>query len=95
WEKVKEELREFEQEMEQGGKDGFLEKEFGDLLFALVNVARFYKINPEEALFAANQKFLRRFSHVEKRVKESGKTFADFTLEELDKFWDEAKENGL
>lgn len=95
WEKVKEELREFEQEMERDGKDGSLEKEFGDLLFALVNVARFYKINPEEALFAANQKFLRRFAHVEKRVKESGKTFADFTLEELDKFWDEAKKNGL
>ncbi len=95
WDKVKEELKEFEEEMERNGADGSLEKEFGDVLFALVNVARFYKFNPEEALFRTNQKFLRRFSHVEKKVQESGKPFADFTLDELDAFWNEAKKNGL
>lgn len=95
WAKVKEELHEFEEEMKRNSGDGALQKEFGDCLFALVNVARFYHFNPEEALFGTNQKFLRRFAHVENKVKESGKEFEDFTLAELDRFWDEAKEKGL
>lgn len=94
WAKVKEEIKEFEEEMGKG-KGAQLEKEFGDVLFALVNVARFYKLNPEEALFRTNQKFIRRFSYVERKVKETGKDFESFTLEELDKFWDEAKKEGL
>ncbi|CAM5216011.1 Tetrapyrrole methylase family protein/MazG family protein OS=Ureibacillus acetophenoni OX=614649 GN=SAMN05877842_12333 PE=4 SV=1 [Ureibacillus acetophenoni] len=65
--------------------------EFGDVLFTLVNIARFYKISPEEAMIHANEKFCRRFQYIEKKVKESGKSFGDFTLEQLDQFWNEAK----
>lgn len=92
WEKVKEELHEFEVEVEKNSKK--MSMEFGDILFAFVNLARFYKINPEEALLQTNQKFKRRFAYVEKKVKESGKGFADYQLDQLDKFWDEAKEKG-
>lgn len=95
WEKVKEEIGEFEAEMNKENKSNNLEKEFGDVLFALVNVARFYHFNPEDALFGTNQKFLRRFSFVEQKVKESGRPFEDFQLSELDQFWNEAKERGL
>src|SRR5690606_7676100 len=73
WEKVKEEIREFETEAAENSSR--VSAEFGDILFALVNIARFYKINPEEALFQTNQKFIRRFSHVEKRVEESSREF--------------------
>ncbi|MBP2242591.1 tetrapyrrole methylase family protein/MazG family protein [Cytobacillus eiseniae] len=93
WEKVKEEMNEFEQEVQM--KSEQMLNEFGDILFAFVNIARFYQINPEEALFQTNQKFRRRFSYVEKKVKMSGKKFEDFALEQLDQFWDEAKEKGL
>jgi tetrapyrrole methylase family protein / MazG family protein len=95
WEKVKEELEEFQNELEKPERDVNLFKEYGDLLFALVNIARFCDIDPEEALFEANQKFIRRFSYVEQKVNESGKSFDHFTLEELDSFWDEAKKRGL
>ena len=89
WEKVKEEIREFEMEAEKNSDKMVIE--FGDILFAFVNIARFYKINAEEALFQTNEKFKRRFSYVEKKVKESGKDFADFQLEQLDEYWEEAK----
>ncbi|AIM16615.1 nucleoside triphosphate pyrophosphohydrolase [Neobacillus sp.] len=95
-EKVKEELEEFIKELDQ--TEGSLtraKKEFGDLLFAFVNVARFLKINPEEALFETNEKFIRRFQYIEKQVEKSGKEFEEHTLEELDKYWDEAKLKGL
>lgn len=92
--KVKEEIQEFEVEMKAQDSERLVQ-EFGDILFALINVARFYKINPEEALFSTNQKFIRRFSYVEQCVKESGKDFKDFTLSELDAFWDQAKKKGL
>lgn len=96
FEKVKEELEEFEQEL-QGTEEQTIQagQEFGDLLFAFVNVARFLKIHPDEALFATNQKFVRRFQFIEEKVAKSGRTFAEYTLEELDRYWDEAKENGL
>jgi tetrapyrrole methylase family protein / MazG family protein len=94
--KVQEEIKELEQEL---GKptvnDKLVMDEFGDILFALVNVARFLKIQPEEALFRANEKFKRRFQYIENRVKESEKTFSDYSLEELDQYWDEAKKQGL
>ncbi|MEH7416729.1 nucleoside triphosphate pyrophosphohydrolase [Neobacillus drentensis] len=95
-EKVKEELDEFENELD-GTEEGFLlaKKEFGDLLFAFVNVARFLKIHPEEALFETNEKFIRRFMYVEEKVKNSGRSFDQHTLEQLDQYWDEAKEKGL
>lgn len=93
-EKVKEELEEFENEINQ---ESFLEakKEFGDILFAFVNVARFLDINPEEALFGTNEKFIRRFQFIEENVKKSGKSIEEHSLDELDKFWDEAKLKGL
>jgi tetrapyrrole methylase family protein / MazG family protein len=95
-EKVKEELQEFENELtEITGNKLLAKKEFGDLLFAFVNVARFLDIHPEEALLGTNEKFMRRFQFVEEKVKASGKTFEDYTLTELDEFWDEAKIKGL
>ncbi|MGM0904594.1 MAG: nucleoside triphosphate pyrophosphohydrolase [Bacillota bacterium] len=90
--KVKEELVEL-QEAKQIGNQQEMELEFGDLLFALVNVARHYKIDPEEALFKTNQKFSQRFSYIEEKVAASGRSFNDYTLEELDAFWVEAKTN--
>lgn len=92
WEKVKEEISEFESEARS--KSVEMEEEFGDILFALVNIARFYKIDAEEATRKTNEKFIRRFSHVEKRVKESGKNFDDYNLDQLDEFWNEAKAKG-
>ncbi len=94
WEKLKEEIGEFEQEIKDGSNEQAV-KEFGDILFALVNIARFYDINPDEALFMTNQKFIRRFHYIEKKVEESGKPFTDYQLKELDHFWDEAKKAGL
>jgi tetrapyrrole methylase family protein / MazG family protein len=94
--KVKEELEEFEHELAQNEAGLVLaKKEFGDLLFAFVNVARFLDIHPEEAIFETNEKFIRRFHYIEKKVQESEKLFEDFSLEELDRFWDEAKAKGL
>ncbi|MFK9094957.1 nucleoside triphosphate pyrophosphohydrolase [Bacillus salipaludis] len=94
--KVKEELDEFMAELD-GTEDGLLraKQEFGDLVFAFVNVARFLKIHPEEALFETNEKFTRRFQYVEERVRTSGRSFEEHTLEELDQYWDEAKLKGL
>jgi tetrapyrrole methylase family protein / MazG family protein len=89
--KVKEELGEFEEAVSGKNKEE-QEQEFGDLLFALVNVARHYKIDPEEALFRTNQKFTRRFGCIEQKVAESNRPFSDYTLKELDAFWEEAKE---
>lgn len=88
--KVKEEWAEFLIETETGDK-AHLREEFGDVLFSFINVARFYGIHPEEALAAINIKFRRRFGYVEDRVIESGRQFTDFTLDELDLFWNEAK----
>ena len=93
-EKVKEEMQEFEIELAKENKQDQL-NELGDLLFAVVNVARLSKIHPEEALQATNEKFFRRFSYVELKVRESGRSFEDFNLESLDRFWNEAKSLGL
>lgn len=96
WEKVLEELDEFKAEWNKDETDNqAMESEFGDLLFACVNVARLLKINPEEALHQTNQKFRKRFLFVTKSVRESGKVWSDFTLEELDEFWEEAKRAGI
>lgn len=91
FEKVKEELQEFATELANGNKQDQI-KELGDLFFAVVNVARLLRIHPEEAIELSNQKFFRRFSYVEQQVHESGKKFDSFTLEELDRFWEEAKD---
>ncbi len=93
-EKVFEEWNEFWSAVEKGDKRE-IEHEFGDLLFALVNFARFLKIDPEEALQKANERFIKRFSYVEKKVKESCKSWEDLTLEELNRFWEEAKRKNI
>ncbi len=90
WNKFAEEWQEFREEITNGSETARLD-EFGDVLFTLVNLARFYKISPEEAMLHANEKFARRFQFVEESVKNSGKAFSEFTLDELDAFWNEAK----
>ncbi len=90
WKKVKEEITEFEAEVENMDKEKATE-EFGDVMFSLINAARLYKINPDNALEKTNQKFIKRFNYVESKVKELGKTFQDTSLEEMDKYWNEAK----
>lgn len=94
WEKVKEELEEFKRE-EDAGDQQKMEQEFGDVMFALVNYARFRNINPEEALEKTNKKFIRRFRYMEDRVNEDGKKLSEMDLPEMDKYWDEAKAKGL
>ncbi len=94
WEKVNEEMQEFRQAAEAGEKNR-MDDEFGDVLFALVNYARFMNINPEEALERTNKKFIRRFKYMEDRVKEKGLTLTDLKLAEMDVFWNEAKAKGL
>lgn len=95
WEKVTEEIEEFQQEVMSNGNFEKQRAEFGDILFAIVNIARFYKIYPEEALHATNVKFARRFQYIEQSLKEEKKAFADCTLEQLDRYWEEAKSKGL
>lgn len=91
WEKVKEEIQEFQVEVERMDKEK-AEDEFGDIMFSLINAARLYKINPDNALERTNQKFIRRFGYVEAYSIKEGKNMKDMPLEELDKLWNEAKE---
>ena len=93
WEKVKEEIAEFEDELRarDEGQEANVEAEFGDLLFALINVARLYKIKPDNALEQTNLKFIRRFNYIEAKAKEQGKELKDMTLAEMDELWNEAK----
>lgn len=93
WEKVREEMEEFQAEFTEGTAvhPEKAEAEFGDLLFSLVNYARFVDINPETALERTNKKFIFRFEHLEKRAREEGKELKDMTLAEMDVYWNEAK----
>ena len=90
WDKVQEELAELQEALASGDRAA-AENELGDVLFALVNYARHQKIEPEVALNGTNNRFAKRFAHVESCVEESGKAWQDFSLDELDQFWDEAK----
>lgn len=92
WQKVEEELLEFKDLMASDAPAEEKEKELGDLLFALVNYARCDRLQPENALRATNAKFERRFQHIEKRLQEQNRTWQDVDLEEMDRYWDEAKE---
>lgn len=96
WEKVEEEIRELKDLVDADAPAGEREAEFGDVLFALVNYARFAGVTPENALRATLDKFQRRFQHVERRLAEQGRTFDEADLAEMDGYWDEAKklENG-
>jgi tetrapyrrole methylase family protein/MazG family protein len=93
WKKVREELEEVREAL-RGGKHPEKEDEFGDLLFALVNYARFLKINPENALRGTIDKFTKRFHYIEAQLAKRGKTAHDSTLEEMDELWEEAKNKG-
>lgn len=94
WAKVKEEFNELQVEIADMDKDK-AEAEFGDLFFSLINAARLYKINPDNALERTNQKFIRRFNYLEEHTIKEGKSLKDLSLEEMDKFWNEAKKQGL
>lgn len=90
WDKVKEEIREFEAEVESMNQEK-AEAELGDVLFSLINAARLYGINPDNALERTNQKFIRRFGYLEAHTLKQGRELKDMTLAEMDKIWNEAK----
>lgn len=90
WEKVKEELGELESEIEALDADR-MEAEFGDMLFSIINAARLYKVNPDNALERTNRKFIYRFNYMEQKLREQGRQLKEVTLEEMEAFWQEAK----
>ena len=90
WEKVQEELEELKVELAKGDKENST-RELGDFIFSVINAARLYKLNPDNALEKTNQKFIRRFNYVEDHSLKQGKNLKDMSLEEMDKLWDEAK----
>ena len=94
WDKVQEEFTELKTEIEKMDADR-MEAEFGDLFFSLINAARLYKINPDNALERTNQKFIRRFNYLEAQTIQKGQSLKEMSLEEMDKIWDEAKAKGL
>ncbi len=91
WEKVQEELSELHEEITKGNQET-IEKEFGDVLFSMINYARFISVNPENALEKTNKKFIQRFQYLEKKSEENGKQFSDMSLSEMNIFWNEAKQ---
>ena len=92
WDKVREELAELETELKREDAERST-KELGDFLFSLINAARLYNINPDNALELTNQKFIARFGYIEAQAKAAGKDIKQLTLEEMDKLWNEAKQN--
>jgi len=91
WEKVQEELNELNAEIKKGNTAN-IEAEFGDVLFSMINYARFIKVNPENALERTNKKFINRFQYLETAAKKIDKSLHDMSLEEMDVFWNEAKQ---
>lgn len=94
WDKVQEEFNELKQEIDNMDPDK-MEAEFGDLFFSLINAARLYNINPDNALERTNQKFIRRFNYLEAHTISQGRSLKEMTLEEMDQLWEEAKRKGL
>lgn len=94
WNKVNEELNELKAEINNMDSDK-MEAEFGDFFFSIINAARLYKINPDNALERTNQKFIRRFNYVEEHTIKQGKSLKEMSLQEMDKLWNEAKAKGL
>lgn len=90
FDKLKEELDELQHEIEVQDQDK-IESEFGDVLFSMINYARFLKVNPEDSLERTNKKFIKRFQYLESKAKENNKSLEDMTLAEMDIFWEEAK----
>lgn len=91
WNKVEEEINEFKDELQADPASEHAKEEFGDLLFSLINAARLYKINPENALEKTNLKFIKRFNYVEDQILKNGGTLKDTPLEEMDRLWEDAK----
>jgi XTP/dITP diphosphohydrolase len=91
WEKVLEEIEELKVEIKNGDNDR-IESEFGDVLFALTNYARFIDVNPEDALERTNKRFIKRFQIMEKMITKEGLDLSDMKLSEMDVFWEKAKE---
>lgn len=94
WDKVHEEFTELKAEIDRMDADK-MEAEFGDLFFSLINAARLYKINPDNALERTNQKFIRRFNYLEDHTLRKGRSLKEMSLEEMDEIWNEAKRQGL
>ncbi|HEX6981423.1 MAG TPA: nucleoside triphosphate pyrophosphohydrolase [Balneolaceae bacterium] len=90
WDKLEEELQEFKETLEKGDQQKSRD-EFGDLLFSLVNVGRFFDLNAEDSLRSTNKKFITRFQYIEQSLKEENKNIAETSLEEMDKYWEKAK----
>jgi XTP/dITP diphosphohydrolase len=91
WDKVEEECNELKHEILEGNSDN-IEDEFGDLMFSIINAARLYGINPENALERTNRKFIARFNYLEEKTLKQGNDLKNMSLEEMDKIWNEAKE---
>jgi len=91
WEKVIEEMNELQDEVKQKASQKKIEGEFGDLLFSLVNYARFINVNPDEAIEKTNRKFIKRFNYLEKEATKIGKSLDEMSLSEMDVYWEEAK----
>ena len=91
WQKVREELDELEVELNKEDKEKST-NELGDFLFAVINAARLYKINPDNALERTNAKFIRRFNYIEQHSIRAGQPLTEMTLEEMDQLWNEAKQ---
>lgn len=91
WDKVNEELREFKDEVDSEADHARIESEFGDVLFSMINYARFVDVDPEMALERTNKKFIRRFQYLESESKKDGKELSEMSLEEMDEYWNAAK----
>jgi len=91
WEKVQEEIQELKNELDKEDNHAKIENEFGDVLFSLINYARFIGVNPEDALEKTNRKFISRFQYLEEKTIQQGKNLKDMSLAEMDVFWEEAK----
>lgn len=93
WDKVQEEISELKHEIQSDASLDKVENEFGDVMFSLINYARFIGINPEDALEKTNRKFIKRFQYLEDRARENGKALGDMTLKEMESYWQEAKKS--
>lgn len=93
WDKVKEEIGEFETELRNDDNMNRITEEFGDVLFSLVNVARLYKIRPDNALEQKNLKFIRRFNYIEQQAKQQNRRLQDMTIDEMEQLWQQAKQS--
>ncbi len=91
WDKVQEEIEELQTEIQKSDNKERIEDEFGDVLFSLINYARFIDVNPDTALEKANKKFKKRFQYIEQKAKQMNKSLSDMTLNEMDLLWNEAK----